>query len=86
MQTPKENTASEELAVRAATLSRSASLEWQAFLKALAVYNEVHRENLVRSPVADLPVFQGRVQSLSSLLNTLNKSQEIAEKIMRKNQ
>lgn len=86
MQTPSEKTATEELAVRAATLSRNASLEWQAFIKALAVYNEVHRENLIRSPVADLPVCQGRVQSLTSLLNTLNKSQEIAEKMSRKSQ
>lgn len=78
--TPKE-----DLAVRAAALLRNAPLEWQAFVKALAVYTEVHRDNLVKSPMAELPVNQGRAHALSSLLDTLKDAADIADKI-RKNQ
>lgn len=70
----------EELAVKAATLARNAPMEWQAFLKQLAVYNEVHRNNLIKSPIAELPVNQGRAQSMSTLLDTLSNCIEIADK------
>ena len=74
----------EELALKAATLSRVAPVEWQSFLKQLAVYNEVHRNNLVKSPIAELPVNQGRAQALSTLFDTLARSQEIADTIGKK--
>lgn len=56
-------------------------MEWQLFLKDLAVYNEVHRNNLVKSPLAELPINQGRAQALSTLLETLMQSPALADKI-----
>lgn len=70
-----------QLAIRAAYLERHAPVEWQAFLKDLAVYVEVHRNNLVLSPLPELPVHQGRAQSLSTLLDVLKDARATAEKI-----
>lgn len=71
----------EQLAVSAAALERVAPHQWREFLKALAVYNEIHRNNLVKSPIAELAVNQGRAQSLSSLLEILDSSASLADKI-----
>lgn len=78
-------TTKEDLTMRAAALSRNAPMEWQAFVKALAVYTEVHRNNLVKSPMEELPVNQGRAQALSSLLGLLKNPEPVADKL-RKNQ
>lgn len=70
-----------QLQIKAAQLERHAPLEWKAFLQELAVYVEVHRKHLVSSPLPELPVSQGRAQSLSTLLEALGNARTIAEKI-----
>lgn len=74
-----------QLAVRAAYMERHAPMEWQAFLQALAVYVEVHRNHVILSPLPDLPVHQGRAQSLSALQEILTNARTTAEKIEKAN-
>jgi hypothetical protein len=71
----------EELAIKATSLSRVAPREWHDFLQALAVYNEVHRKNLIMSPIPELPVNQGRAQSLATLFDQLQNCKATADKI-----
>ena len=71
----------EELSLKAAALQRNAPQEWRAFVAAFSAYNDVHRDNLVMSPLPELPVNQGRAQALSSLLELFEKSAENADKI-----
>jgi|GEM_PF-5310824 len=78
---PRDN-----LSVKAATLAKLSPQAWSDFLEALAVYNEVHRENLVKSPLPELAVNQGRAQALSSLIGILTACKENADKIARKEQ
>lgn len=75
---------SDNLTMKAAQLARLAPREWREFMEALAVYNNVHRENLVMSPLQELPVNQGRAQSLSSLHDRLAHAVSNADKINRK--
>lgn len=69
------------LTLKAAALLRVAPEEWAAFVDALAVYVEVHRNNVIHSPLPELPVNQGRAQALSSLLTTLKDCRANAEKV-----
>jgi hypothetical protein len=71
----------ETLIQKAAQLERASPIQWQAFVQALAVYTEVHRDNAILSPIAELPVNQGRAQAMSSLLETLKTAAEKADKI-----
>lgn len=61
----------EELILKAATLARIAPDDWRNFVEALGRYAEVHRENLIKSPLNELPVNQGRAQTASSLREML---------------
>lgn len=74
------------LTMKAAQLARTAPREWREFLEALAVHNEVHRTNLIMSPLHELPVNQGRAQALSTLLDRLKNSVASADRIARKAQ
>ena len=74
----------EILIVRAAALSRTAPEEWRKFMEALAVLSEQHRENLVKSPMPELPVNQGRAQAVSSLIEMFTDCEAVAEKIRNK--
>jgi hypothetical protein len=47
---------------RAASLARARPEEWKAFVAALAAYVEIQRNNVVNSPLPELPVNQGRAQ------------------------
>lgn len=71
----------EDLITRAAQLERASPQEWQEFVKSLAVYTDVHRDNVIKSPLPELPVNQGRAQSLSSLLKALSDCRSVGEKI-----
>lgn len=73
-----------DLILAAASLSRTTPELWQNFLKAMAVYTEQHRNNVIMSPLPELPVNQGRAQSLSSLLDTLKSCETDADKIRSK--
>lgn len=72
------------LIVSAATLANAAPIQWQNFLQALAVYTEVHRDNVIKSPLPELPVNQGRAQSLSTLRDLLGTCVAEADKIRKK--
>lgn len=61
------------LQARAATLARLTPMEWAEFIKALAALVEVHRNNLVNSPLPDLPVNQGRAQFGTNLVLLLDQ-------------
>lgn len=71
----------DELTIRAAQLARSAPEQWRGLVEALGKYNEVRRENLVRSPLNELPVNQGRAQEAKAILdvfaNCLNNAGKI---------
>lgn len=71
----------DEVAIAAASLSRKAPDEWRLFLEALALYQNVQRDNLVKSPLAELPVNQGRAQLMGTLLGMLADCRTNAEKI-----
>ncbi|QIG66844.1 hypothetical protein EVB41_014 [Rhizobium phage RHph_TM3_14A] len=69
---------------KAAALARAAPDLWRDFLQALAEYTEHHRENLVRSQLAELPINQGRAQMLTVLTAHLNDCLTNAEKMNKK--
>lgn len=73
----------EELILKAATLARSAPNEWREFVEALGKYNEVTRENLVKSPLNELPVNQGRALMSASILGIFVECLKSADKINR---
>lgn len=79
MTSPKQP--QDDLITRAALLERASPDQWQEFVKSLAVYTEVHRNNVIISPLPELAVNQGRAQSLSSLLKLLSECRTTAEKI-----
>lgn len=80
MQQPKP----QDLILAAASIARTTPELWQNFLRELAVYTETHRNNLIVSPLTELPVAQGRAQSMSSLLDTLKDCEKTADKIRNK--
>lgn len=71
----------EQVIIAAANLSRTTPDQWRTFLSALDAYSEAHRENLLQSPLPELPVNQGKAQSLTSLLRTLKACEADADKI-----
>lgn len=74
----------ENFTVKAANLAKSSPHAWREFLQAFGELTEVHKENLIRSPLNELPVNQGRAQILSSVLKTLAMCVDEADKIARK--
>ena len=52
----------EQLQNKAANVARLAPREWGEFVVSLQAYVEVQRSNLVKSPLQELPVNQGRAQ------------------------
>ena len=71
----------EELILKAAILARNAPEQWRDFVEALRKHNEVHRDNLVKSPMNELPVNQGRAQMATNLLGMLATCVETADKM-----
>jgi hypothetical protein len=71
----------EELVKKAAILSRTAHPQWQEFLTALSVYTNKQVEILVKSPVADLQVAQGKTQALTALVEHLSNAVATSDKI-----
>lgn len=69
------------LILKAAAIAKTHPELWRGFTTALAAYTEVHRENLIKSPLNELPVNQGRAQSLANLTTLLANSVENADKI-----
>ena len=63
---------SANLQMRAATLARLTPMEWAEFVKALAAYVEIHRNNLVNSPLPELPINQGRAHMGTTLVILLD--------------
>jgi len=76
--------AKEYLTIKAAILARTAPNEWREFLSALGQFTEHHRENLVSSPLADLPINQGRAQILGALLKNMENCTKDADELARK--
>jgi hypothetical protein len=74
----------DQLTISAAHLAKSSPTSWQNFLQALAAVNNVHRDNLLKSPLPDLPVNQGRAQILSLLFETCTNCTANADKIAQK--
>lgn len=70
-----------DLTQKAAALARKAPDQWRDFLAVLAEFTEHHRENLVNSQLADLPVNQGRAQILATLQKKLENCLVDAEKM-----
>lgn len=70
----------DELTIKAAALAKSSPIQWRDFLQALATFSNVHKENLVNSPLPALPVNQGRAQILSTLQGILGNCVANAEK------
>lgn len=71
----------EELAVKAAALSRSSPNLWADFLLALGSCVERQTETLVNSPIPDLQINQGKVQALQNLHRNLTDAVKIADKL-----
>lgn len=71
------------LTQRAANIANAVPTQWRDFIDALAGYTEVHQENLLKSPLPDLPVNQGRAQALTALHKVLKDCTADAEKIRR---
>ncbi len=69
------------LTIRAANIANVNPLQWRDFIDALAGYVQVHQENLLRSPLPDLPVNQGRAQALTALHKVLSECAADADKI-----
>lgn len=76
---PKEN-----LIVKAAHLAKSSPTTWANFLAAFEEVAEVHRKNLLLSPLPELQVNQGRAQAMASLLEDLKNCEANAVKIAQK--
>jgi hypothetical protein len=76
--------AQEQLIISAAHLAKSSPTSWAAFLQALVAYTEVHQVNLLKSPLPELPVNQGRAQAMSALLETCTNCAANADKIAQK--
>ena len=74
----------ETLIVKAAHLSKSSPTAWQNFLDAFGEYVELHRKQLLNSPLPELPVNQGRAQALATLLEDMKTCAATAEKIAQK--
>lgn len=74
--TPLDN-----LTLKAAALARAAPDHWREFVSALAEFSEIHRDNLVKSQLADLPVNQGRAQIMSAFHQSMAECTVRADKI-----
>lgn len=71
----------DNLILASAAIARSTPDLWAAFLEALSGDFEYQKENLINSPSCDVERMQGRAQAMSTLLKTLDKCKEEAEKI-----
>jgi len=58
---------------KAANIAKVLPDQWRDFCDALAGYTSVHQENLLKSPLPELPVNQGRAQSLTALTRMLKE-------------
>lgn len=71
----------DNLTLKAAIIAKAAPDQWRSFTDALAGYTEVHQENLLKSPLPDLPVNQGRAQALTMLHRLLKDCLVNADKL-----
>lgn len=76
--------AAQNLTMKAASLARIAPEQWRDFLAALADFRDHHRENLVQSPLNELPINQGRAQILGALHKNLSECLVNSEKMTKK--
>lgn len=72
-----------EVTQAAARIARVAPEQWKMFMAAVAQYTNHQRENCVNSPLAVLPVMQGRAQNATELHKLLEACLSEAEKIER---
>lgn len=59
---------------KAASLARAAPEQWREFVSAFAEFNELHRDNLTRSALPELPVNQGRAQMVGIIYEMMAKA------------
>lgn len=71
----------DNLILKAANLAKASPQQWRDFLDALAAYTEIHKDNLIKSPLPELPVNQGRAQGLTTLHKVLSEAVASADKI-----
>lgn len=69
-------TVQDDLTIAAAHLARSAPQEWRTFLAALEGYYNTQKENLVTTPLTELPRLQGGAATSQALLKIFGKSLE----------
>lgn len=74
--TPLDN-----LTLKAAALARVAPDLWRDYVSAIADFAEIHRDNLVKSPLPDLPVNQGRAQIMSAFHKSMAECLANSDKI-----
>jgi hypothetical protein len=74
----------EHLIVVAADLARSSPQRWADFLEAFAAFTDTYRTKLVHSPLPELPVAQGKAQSLAFTHELLKGAPATADKIKSK--
>lgn len=72
------------LTIRAANIANVAPTQWRDFIDALAGYVSVHQDNLLKSPLPDLPVNQGRAQALTALHKVLRDCTADADNLRKK--
>lgn len=70
----------QNLTLKAANLAKSSPQQWRDFLDALAAYTEVHKDNLIKSALPELPVNQGRAQALTVIHKVLSDALASADK------
>lgn len=73
--------ATKEFLRATAALARSAPREWEAFITELRLYADRKRDECVQSPLADLPVAQGRAQGVNQLTKDISEAKTQADKI-----
>jgi len=74
----------DDLTLKAAALARAAPENWREFVAALATFAEVHRENLVRSQLNELPVNQGRAQMAGMMYAHIRDAVVNSDKMIKK--
>lgn len=73
----------QRLTLTAAKLARTAPSQWRDFLEAFRNYTTTSTDNLIRSPLSDLPVAQGRAKECYAMLALLANCLDSADKIER---
>lgn len=68
-----------QLQFKASILARLNPSDWAEFMKAFAAYAEQHRNNVINSPLPELPVNQGRAQLATQLTLLLGNCVEAEE-------